>query len=174
MGELFGDWVDPEQEVVMLEKNKHIENAFQLRDVVFDVVRACPQHTFVFLTKNPSGLVKWSPFPKKCWIGVSATDYRMANHARYYLHQRQAQVKFLSFEPLLGHMRDRFGGIFNLLGEGISWVIIGAQSNPTVFPKIEWILDITNAADKAGIPVFIKNNLKPMLGEIVRQEYPKE
>ena len=46
---------------------------------------------------------------------------------------------------------------------GINWLIIGAQTKPTVYPRIEWIQETVEAADKAGIPVFLKNNLKPIL-----------
>ena len=46
---------------------------------------------------------------------------------------------------------------------GISWVILGSQTKPTVMPKIEWVREIVEAADKAGIPVFLKDNLKPLL-----------
>ncbi len=28
--------------------------------------------------------------------------------------------------------------------------------------KIEWVRDIVEAADKAGVPVFLKDNLKPL------------
>lgn len=46
---------------------------------------------------------------------------------------------------------------------GISWIIIGAQTKPTVMPKIEWVREIVEACDKAGIPVFLKDSLKPLL-----------
>ena len=45
----------------------------------------------------------------------------------------------------------------------IDWVIIGAQTKPTKFPEISWVTEIVEAADKAGIPVFLKDNLKPLL-----------
>ena len=45
----------------------------------------------------------------------------------------------------------------------LNWVIIGAQTKPTVMPKIEWIQEIVEAADKAGIPVFLKDNLLKLL-----------
>lgn len=59
---------------------------------------------------------------------------------------------------------------------GISWVIIGSQSKPTVYPKIEWVQETTEAADKAGVPVFHKDNLKPIFPvptSTLRQELPK-
>ena len=42
---------------------------------------------------------------------------------------------------------------------GISWVIIGAQTKPLKIPPFEWVVEIVTVADKAGIPVFLKNNL---------------
>ena len=46
---------------------------------------------------------------------------------------------------------------------GISWVIIGSQTKPTKHPPIEAVQEIVEACDKAGIPVFLKNNLRDLL-----------
>ena len=72
---------------------------------------------------------------------------------------------------------------------GINWLIIGAQTKPYKPPRIEWVQEIVEAADKSGIPVFLKDNLndivppntdqEPFLrygpaGELrLRQEFPK-
>ena len=45
----------------------------------------------------------------------------------------------------------------------------------TLQPKIEWVEEIIRVCDKAGIPVFIKNNLKPVMRNSawrIRQEVP--
>ena len=61
---------------------------------------------------------------------------------------------------------------------GIQRVIIGAQTRPTIMPRIEWVQEIVQACDKAGIPVFLKDNLR-MAGDVsmqvgyLRQELPK-
>ena len=52
---------------------------------------------------------------------------------------------------------------------GISWVVIGSQTKPTKLPEIEWVEKIVKACDEAGVKVFLKNNLKPLLS----QEYNK-
>ena len=72
---------------------------------------------------------------------------------------------------------------------GISWLIIGAQTRPTVLPKIEWVKEIVEAADQAGVKVFLKNNLFSLItqaayrGEVddsyilegkLRQEIPED
>ncbi len=45
---------------------------------------------------------------------------------------------------------------------GISWVIMGSQTKPSKYPPIEAVQEIVEAADKAGIPVFLKDNLRPL------------
>lgn len=134
-------------------------------------VQACPQHTFVFLTKSPQNLVpiEW---PDNAWVGTSVTD-----NATFIGEMAgvQARVKFLSIEPLLTWKeddwhRDGLPEAFTKLG--INWVIVGAQTRPTILPKLEWIRDIERATDRAGVPLFEKDNLKPLLGDNLRQEYP--
>jgi len=50
-----------------------------------------------------------------------------------------------------------------LEGSGINWLIIGAQTKPYKPPEISWAQEIVEAADKAGVKVFLKDNLKPLL-----------
>ena len=68
-----------------------------------------------------------------------------------------------------------------LRNAGISWVILGAATSPYRAPKIEWVNEICEAANKAGVPVWLKNNLKPLfdkcarlsgIGYTLRQELP--
>ena len=35
----------------------------------------------------------------------------------------------------------------------------------TAQPPIEWVREIVEAADRAGIKVFLKDNLEPLLGQ---------
>jgi hypothetical protein len=46
---------------------------------------------------------------------------------------------------------------------GVDWVIIGAQTKPYKPPKLEWVQEIALACTKAHIPLFIKDNLRPLL-----------
>ena len=143
--ELFGDWIK-----------------WWWFKTILDFCLLCPQHIFIFLTKNPKGLLAWSPFPSNCWVGVSAVDDAHQIEALSWLSLIETKVKFLSLEPLLGEVILPYGG----LKEVISWIIIG-QSTPisaSTTPRIEWIADIVEACDKAGIPIFLKNNLYPLLG----------
>ena len=56
---------------------------------------------------------------------------------------------------------------------GISWVIIGSQTKPYKPPKGLWVDEITEACKKASIPYFLKDNLRPLLGNDLVQDMPK-
>jgi len=134
---------------------------------------------FYLLTKQPQNLIKFSLFPDNCFVGVTATGYKMFVDALSYLLSVKARIKYISFEPLLSwdkvitnnfaysnELRHSFG-VDQLLREaGISWVILGSQTKPYKPPKIEWVREIVEACDKAGIPVFLKDNLKPLFGKM--------
>jgi protein gp37 len=152
--ELFGPWVEPDL----------------IPSVLQSVVAPYPQRTFIFLTKLPQELQKHNPWPENCWVGCSIPK----DEGTPLLHMRavQARVKFISFEPLLVRIPPDMDQSFR--AAGIGWVIIGQQTpiRRHMIPE-EWVRDIERAADKAGIPVFLKNNLRPLLGDNLRQEFPR-
>jgi len=157
--ELFGDWV----------KDEWMEE-------IFGKIQEYPQHTFIFLTKCPENLHRWSPFPANAYIGVSVTNQEQYDDAVKYLKVVDATVKFLSFEPLLEYIKMEVKIASELKNAGISWVIAGLQTPYSLktAPKLSEVYGIIEAADRASIPVFLKNNLKPLLGENLRQEMPRE
>jgi len=109
--------------------------------IIFDRCRQHPQHTFIFLTKQPHELRRWSPFPDNFDIGVSATTEEQYFEALKYLGAIRAAAKFISFEPLLERVMqpgkpyfqlDHPGSRLNegqmLESRGINGVIIGAMT----------------------------------------------
>lgn len=134
--ELFGDWIKPEW----------LEN-------IFEWVRANPQHTFIFLTKQPHNLIKWSPFPENAWVGVSTTGFDCRSGLEDIFYDIQAKVKFVSIEPLLDYSPMDF--------RWVDWVIVGQKTpiNKKTMPRIEWIKDIIESCDSENKPVFLKDNL---------------
>ena len=162
----------------------------EYKELIYGTIKACPQHTFLFLTKNPEKLPAWSPFPDNCWVGITVTNPEMYREARKILPQILASLIYLSIEPFLEYIPMSAMGLNKA---NISWLIIGAQTKPYKPPKIEWVQEIVEAADKAGCPVFLKDNLSPLLcenctytkdkwalskdklfkGELWRQEMPK-
>jgi len=163
--ELFGDWIEPEW-----------------MEIIFSYCRSCPSHIFIFLTKQPQNLRKFSPFPDNAWVGVTATNKRMTSNALFYLDAIEAKVKFISFEPLLEDAcvdSDTFwtyteaGIATGEKEQRINWVIIGGQSGKDKFyPPEEWIEEIESACGKARIPAFEKNNLRKVWNRTPRQEMP--
>ena len=92
---------------------------------VFETMVACPQHTFQILTKRSCRLKEMSrrlPWPENVWMGVSVEDARVVDRIDD-LRDVEAQVRFLSCEPLIGPLDE-----MNL--DGISWVIVGGESGP--------------------------------------------
>lgn len=174
MGDLMGDWVDPEQiiDVPDYESGVILQNHTLGAWIIF-ILKSCPQHRFVFLTKNPAGYAKWVKWPDNTWLGASVCNQKMLDEARKGLADAAASHKWLSIEPLLERL-DFKPHLLSLVRSEyrreIDWVVIGAQSQPKLIPKMEWVLEITNACDTAGVPVWIKNNME--LG-IPRQERPR-
>jgi protein gp37 len=148
MGELFGD--QPEwTEKVMNYITCHQDKIFQL------------------LTKRAENLKGWS-FPPNAWVGVSVTSSIDAIVRIPKLKDIIAPVKFISFEPLLKPVASPNQLYIMLKLSGINWVIIGCETDQgkpvkAHLPKIEWIKEIVDAAEQAGIPVFLKNNLAGLL-----------
>jgi len=123
------------------------------RDPIFDTIMQCPQHKFLFLTKNPDQLADWAPFPVNAWVGVSATNQAMYDEAVYYLASIEASVKFISIEPYLSEIH--FPNY-----KDVDWLILGARTQPYRCPSGESIDKVVQAAKSLGIPLFLKNNLR--------------
>lgn len=119
---------------------------------IFNVMHKAYWHTFQVLTKRAEGLAVLSrelPWSPNIWMGVTVEkeDYTFRID---HLRKTDAHIKFLSIEPLLGP-------IPNLDLEGIDWVIVGGESGPGARPiKREWVLDIRNQCQRAGVPFFFK------------------
>ena len=131
---------------------------------ILSIISDCPQHTFQILTQE-SWHYKDFNWPSNCWLGVTMTHPIGRFHIKQ-LSAIQAIIHFVSFEPLLENIGQYID--FN----GIDWIIIGSQTQPLKLPDKEWVEYIIDKADEQNIPIFLKNNLKPLLGENLRQEFP--
>jgi protein gp37 len=119
---------------------------------VFDVMKRAHWHRFQVLTKRSQRLLRlsheleWSP---NIWMGVSVETQKYAFRITH-LRETSAHVKFLSLEPLLG-------GLPNLNLQGIDWAIVGGESGPGArVMRSEWVVDIRNQCQIAGVPFFFK------------------
>ena len=164
MGDLGGDWVDPNMAVAPDYESGYLGSS--LKETVFKVIRARPEHTFLFLTKNPQAWQRWKQWPDNAWVGATVCNQEMLIDALQSLHAMHARHKWLSIEPLFEALN---GGecegkrLDGLKGAGIDWIVIGGQTRPNVMPEIEWVKEIVEAADQAGVKVWLKDNLWGML-----------
>ena len=143
MTDILGDWV-PDH---MIES-------------IIDVCGKSPQHTFIFLTKNPR---RYSHFtwPSNCWLGVSASDQISYDVAAAFMRQyiikrgRTANRLFVSIEPML-----RYTFPYNV--NQWDWVIVGALTGRHKASHPVSGIDVIQIIKECGlidVPVFVKDNV---------------
>jgi protein gp37 len=155
-GDLFGEWVDPNQNTDFA--------GMQLNQLVSTVMCTRPQHQFFFLTKNPAGYSRWSTeWPNNAWLGATVCNRKMLDDALCSFIDTEAKHYWLSIEPLM-----EFLNLQSQTLEGVDFVVIGGWSTPAqrkAHPiEISWIREICKACDRAGIPVYLKDNLASLFG----------
>ena len=141
------------------------------RDFIFDTIESNPQHTFQILTKFPQNIER--EMPDNVWLGVSITglpDEEQFNRG-FDLFMQEVNIKFISFEPLLYPINESL--LDNL--RGFDWIIIGRLTGygRKHDPEKFWIEEIIESAKEHNIPIFLKDNLKPIWGESLIQEFPE-
>lgn len=143
----------------------HLEVKFNT-GAIFNVIKENPQHTFQILTKFPENIDR--PMPDNVWLGVTITGEEGSWEKTAILHKLKAKKKFISLEPFLEHR------IFDW--EGIDWLIIGRLTGHgrKYDPQRDWIESRVKIMRNAGIPIFLKNNLKDIWKEPLIQEFPND
>lgn len=119
---------------------------------VFDVMRRADWHQYQVLTKRADRLklldpqLPWAPH---IWMGVSVENQACADRIDA-LRGIGAQVKFVSFEPLIGPVE-------NVDLSGIHWAIVGGESGPGARPMAEaWVTSLRDQCLRAGTAFFFK------------------
>lgn len=154
MADLFGAWV-PDAWI----------------KAVFDACLKAPQHTYLFLTKNPQryyDLLNAGELPAQgnFWYGSTVTKEGaefFSGPIRYHT--------FLSVEPLLESLNAGLGSF-----GAAEWIIVGAMTGPGSKdhqPRREWLENIVEAAGITHAPVFMKGNLAEVWGPDLIQDHPK-
>jgi protein gp37 len=149
MCDLFGDWV--------------------AEDFIHNILTYCedyPQHTFIFLTKNPKRYREFK-FPDNCWLGTTVTNSHDLYCNYYFVNKK---LHFISFEPLLENIDNPI-----LKPKHISWIIIGTlnRNGKPVKPENggtqwEWIDNIIKQAIKKDIPIFLKDSVYKAFPDEIR------
>jgi len=124
-------------------------------------------HTYITLTKYPQNL-KSVEFPEWWWIGVTVDnpDYSSARMWELVsLIDLRDNIKFVSFEPLLGEVKE--------IPAEIDWIIVGARTQPYIAPERKWVEKIIEIAKVKNIKIFLKNNLFKAYPDLPKiQEFP--
>lgn len=121
---------------------------------VWDVMSRAHWHTFQILTKRPGRMREvltnndFKILPN-VWLGTSVecADYRWRLDE---LRMAPAQIRFVSFEPLIGPT-----SMVDLTD--IHWAIVGGESGPQARPmEREWVDEIHHACRKQRVAFFFK------------------
>ncbi len=156
MADLFGAWV-PDEWIM----------------AVFLSTGRAMQHNYLFLTKNPARYMELDGMGinamfNNIWLGATVTS-----PGEPFLWMNNVPChSFVSIEPLMqGGWGDREPQKWP------EWVIIGALTGPGAKkrqPKAEWVADIVAQCKAAGVPVFMKESLVPVVGENnMFREFPR-
>ena len=139
------------------------------REEVFEKIRKNPQHQFLFLSKRPD-LLDFETDLENAWFGVTVTRRSELWRIEALRNHVRAKHYHVTFEPL-----------FDDPGEvdlsGIDWIVVGtmtgAQSRK-IRTEPEWAWSLTDQAHQRNIPVFMKEDLEPIIGdENMVQEFPE-
>ena len=155
MADLFGSWVPDEW--------------------IMEVFQSCedaPQHRYLFLTKNPAryiDLAKKGLLPRKHWYGYTATKQ---DQLWRFTHAGECPCinLFVSIEPIQEEMRPCFS-----THTPADWVIIGAETGnrkDKIIAKKSWIDAIAEECAYSGVPLFMKESLRGLMGDYFWQGLP--
>lgn len=136
------DWTD---------RNAPVSERWRL----WGLIRDTPRLNWQLLTKRAPLIAAclpddWGMGYENVWLGVSVGDKKHGLPRIEHLRKVPAKVRFLSIEPLLEDL-----GEIDLTG--IHWVIVGGESGNGARPmKAEWVKNIKNQCEAAGVAFFFK------------------
>lgn len=129
-----------------------------------------PQHQFLFLSKRPD-LLHIDTDLENAWFGVTVTRSSELWRMDALRENVRAKHYHVTFEPLFDDP-----GEVNL--ERIGWIVVGTMTgvqSKQVHTEPSWAYSLTKQAHARGIPVFMKEDLVPIMGEEnMIQEMPEE
>ena len=131
----------------------HNKVPFEYVDKVLDVISRTPHHSYQILTKRAKRMHDYfarRSVPLNAWLGVSVEDRKYGVPRIDHLRNIDANIRFLSVEPLLEDL-----GEINL--EKIHWLIVGGESGAKARPmELQWVDNIQLQCEKAGVAFFFK------------------
>lgn len=158
-------WKEPKLIFTCSWSDWFIKDADEWRAEAWKIIKDTPQHTYQILTKRPERILDhlpddWGAGYPNVWLGVSVeNNSSKATDRLYYLNRVSASKKFISFEPLLGMMYNRY------IAPKVDWIIIGGESGndngeykyrPCELEWIEKIIKDYRDFGKPGVKIFVK------------------
>ena len=142
-------------------------------DQIIGVIAGARQHIFMILTKRPENIdfSFWkgcSDWPlKNLWLGVSVENQKTADERIPLLLQTPAAVRFVSYEPAIGHVSFHkylrafdednppgWGGFYSEL----DWIIMGCETGSGARPMHpDWARSVRDQCKAAGVPFWFKS-----------------
>ena len=115
--------------------------------------------------------ISFSTDDENVWMGVTVTRNSEKKRLDDLKRNIKAKHYHVTFEPIFDEIGD-------IDFEGIDWIVIGTETGHRkgkVDSRPEWVLHIADQAQTQGVPVFMKEDLLPIMGEErMIQELPEQ
>jgi protein gp37 len=125
----------------------------EIIESIWSVMTKANWHTYQILTKRPDRMLEivsqFDNYLSNVWLGTSVENASYLDRIDM-LRLVPAQVRFVSFEPLLGPIAP-----VNLAD--IHWAIVGGESGPGARPIAqEWVEEVRVACQDQNVAFFFK------------------
>lgn len=137
-------------------------SADKWRNDAWEIIKKTPHHTYLILTKRPERIKDHLPddwckeLYSHVWLGVTV-EHQDTVHRIHTLGEIPCEIKWVSFEPLLGEIYLEKKEL-----EIIHWGVIGGMSGYSTgefkYEKTEksWFLSLMYQLRSYNIPIFFK------------------
>ena len=149
-------WPEPSRIFVCPWSDFFLKEADPWREEYYEIIRKCPQHTFLLLTKREDNIVgrlpeDWGEGYPNVWLGITGENQKRFEQRMAILKDIPAIVRFVSAEPLLSALDIRG------YEEYIDWLIVAGESGPGARPfDMRWAYDLRDQCSEYGVAFFMK------------------
>ncbi len=127
------------------------------RENLFNLIDITPALDWLLLTKRPKVAAEYfdgDVVPPNVWVGTTVENQKMADTRIPHLMSINAQVRFLSMEPLLEPVELKVG----ILPD---WIIVGGESGANARPmNADWARRLRDLCAHFDVPFFFKQMTK--------------
>lgn len=127
---------------------------------LWKLIAATPHLDWLLLTKRPQNIKKmlpimWDDGWPNVWLGTTAEDAERYRQRWHHVASVPSRIRFLSYEPALGHIGDLDLGRVG----APNWVICGGESGPGARPMHpDWARLVRDQCAAAGVAFHFKQH----------------